>query len=913
MAQVKRVFWLQTRALLRKNFHYQRKQVSDIIFNFVMPAVFLVLLRGLNQAFDTSDEIPTASEQMPNGGFAPMPFRSDACARNFYALSSGLCFREPFSPEYNIPIVDNTGGAAGEVSYVRCPPADSLDAIFAQCRNIAAGPNASRKDGLMGGFTLHPLEYPLFLDGSLTPNDNSSVPLHSLADYNETDPSLLALYGAESADPPYTDNGFGTRTIEFGSVADLDEEIFSSWRRTENVFPPYRGAFVFNGISGLDTDGPVNVEAVVYYNNSQSADCKSGRCEVGSGVHRLINALWQQVNPGKTAFAYLRSFPAVVSEGGVNFIGLVLTIIIGILLHFLMPPFMRLLTYERNSKIRVMMEMMGLRRTVYWLGTYLSLLIIFLVATAIIILVGGALRLDFFTLNTPISWLVLFFLWGNTMIAFVMFLVPFFQNSETALIFGWFYVVIVNFIGGPYLGQLYSSDTSTATFNAVSILPSFAFLRSIYYLGAFNSGGQGVTLGAATYGFDRLDMCGPQGPLCISYGFLIGQWAIFLVLGLYLDRVLPGAEGVREHPLFFLGFRRGGKATDEKEKVDDNEPEDVRAEREAATSGENLGIALQRLRKVFPGKVAVEGLSLAIPKGEVFGLLGHNGAGKTTTISMLTGLLDASGGSAALDGLDINTSMKEIYARMGVCPQFDVVWGDLTGAEHLYFYSRVKGFPKAEQKERVDAALEAVSLTEAAKRRVKAYSGGMRRRLSVAISLMGNPSVVFLDEPTTGLDPKNKHDLWDSLQAQKEGKTMILTTHSMEEAERLCDRVGIMAEGRLKCIGPPEEVKLRLGKGYRLKVSLPESNVEELHALVTETCPGAQVEASLAGSVVYQVPRSAVLSGIFATIEDNSARLQIRDWGISQSTLEDIFIELTQAEYSRESDSFEDDFTDEKA
>ena len=227
------------------------------------------------------------------------------------------------------------------------------------------------------------------------------------------------------------------------------------------------------------------------------------------------------------------------------------------------------------------------------------------------------------------------------------------------------------------------------------------------------------------------------------------------------------------------------------------------------------------MRKEFTKeKVAVKHLNLGINNEECFGLLGHNGAGKTTTINMLTGLFSPSSGEAFVNDRNIKEDLLEVRREMGVCPQHDVLWDDLNAQEHLLFYGRLKGFWGAELNRMVTAAMESVQLGEHKWKLVKEFSGGMKRRLSVACSLIGDPSVVYLDEPSTGLDPASKHRLWSVVQEAKKGKSIILTTHSMEEAEVLCDRIGIMADGFLQCIGTSSEMKLRFGDGYTLNASI---------------------------------------------------------------------------------------------
>jgi ABC-type multidrug transport system ATPase subunit len=190
----------------------------------------------------------------------------------------------------------------------------------------------------------------------------------------------------------------------------------------------------------------------------------------------------------------------------------------------------------------------------------------------------------------------------------------------------------------------------------------------------------------------------------------------------------------------------------------------------------------------------------------VFGLLGPNGAGKTTLISILTGLYPPTSGDAFLAGFNVHTEIEKIYQNIGVCPQHDILWEDLSVEDHLYFYARIKGVSPKDEKAAVTASLETVSLTDFRTRTAKGLSGGEKRRLSIAIALIGFGKVIFLDEPTTGLDPEVRRLIWEIINKAKQGRTIILTTHSMEEAEVLCQRIGIMSKGALRCLGVSEPV-----------------------------------------------------------------------------------------------------------
>ena len=278
---------------------------------------------------------------------------------------------------------------------------------------------------------------------------------------------------------------------------------------------------------------------------------------------------------------------------------------------------------------------------------------------------------------------------------------------------------------------------------------------------------------------------------------------VFLILGLYLDAILPQEYGIRKHPLFFLNYLFGKKFVRkeniQKQKIEGDAiyqkdenlqviegDEDVQKEKDYVDSLKlpytQHPLIIKNLRKVYkavggkPPKVAVRNFSLHIQKGEMFGLLGPNGAGKTSLISILTGLYPPESGNAWIGGYDILTQIESVHTQMGVCPQFDLLWPDLTVEEHLLFYARIRGVSAKNEKGLVEKALKEVYLSKFASFKAKQLSGnfendsndllflgGMKRRLSVAIALVGDPKIIFLDEPTTGLDPENRRQLWDIL------------------------------------------------------------------------------------------------------------------------------------------------------
>jgi ABC-2 type transport system ATP-binding protein len=227
-----------------------------------------------------------------------------------------------------------------------------------------------------------------------------------------------------------------------------------------------------------------------------------------------------------------------------------------------------------------------------------------------------------------------------------------------------------------------------------------------------------------------------------------------------------------------------------------------------------LAIQAEGLVKRYGGDIlAVDGVNLAIPRNTIYALLGPNGAGKTTTISMLTTLIEPTGGSARICGLDVVKQASQVRRRIGVTFQETVLDEDLTGRQVLDYHGRLYGQRKAERRDKIAELLALVELEEAADRVVNTYSGGMKRRLELARGLMTRPDVLFLDEPTLGLDPQNRAGIWDYIRKLKaqNGLTLVLTTHYMDEAEHMADCVGIIDQGKIKVEGTPRELIDQMG------------------------------------------------------------------------------------------------------
>lgn len=221
----------------------------------------------------------------------------------------------------------------------------------------------------------------------------------------------------------------------------------------------------------------------------------------------------------------------------------------------------------------------------------------------------------------------------------------------------------------------------------------------------------------------------------------------------------------------------------------------------------NTSIKIENLKKRFGKIIALDGLNLEIKKGEIFGLLGPNGAGKSTIINILSGLIDPTEGSAIVGGFDIAKDPLRVKEIIGVCPQHSSYYNYMTGRENIHLFGNLHGMQQSLIKERASYLVEKIGLSEAADRKSGGYSGGMVRRINLAMALINNPDIAFLDEPTVAMDPQSRRATWEFIEDfRSNGKTVILTTHYIEEAEELADRVGIIDQGKLIALDTPRKL-----------------------------------------------------------------------------------------------------------
>lgn len=395
-------------------------------------------------------------------------------------------------------------------------------------------------------------------------------------------------------------------------------------------------------------------------------------------------------------------------------------------------------------------------------------------------------------------------------------------------------------------------------------------------------------------------------PLSVDENFNVGYtWVMLIVdsilylgITLYVEQIYPGDFGVPE-PWYFLFTKKfwcGQSATSTVEVLDDTLTVKQQDHIEADPKGKHAGIQVRALRKVYRNKkVAVANFTMNMFDDQITVLLGHNGAGKTTTMSMLTGMFTPTSGTAIINGKDIRYDIGGVRNSLGLCPQHNILFDELTVREHIIFYSRLKGLHGKDIDAEVQKYVKLLELENKINAMSKSLSGGMKRKLSVGVALCGRSKVVLCDEPSSGMDPAARRALWDLLQKEKHGRTILLSTHFMDEADILGDRIAILANGELKCIGSSFFLKKRFGSGYHLIcVKGPRCQSNDVTELLSKYVPDVKVENDIGTELSYQLndANSSKFEIMLKDLENNSEALGLTNYGVSLTTLEEVFMKV---------------------
>mmetsp|Transcript_15168 Transcript_15168/g.38033 ORF Transcript_15168/g.38033 Transcript_15168/m.38033 type:complete len:997 (+) Transcript_15168:4616-7606(+) len=714
----------------------------------------------------------------------------------------------------------------------------------------------------------------------------------------------------------------GGRTRRVADLDALNKAVFEGFRNSQTEDEMDRGETVSGLMSAFDLSGTEGdtLSAIMMVNRSFINGDSWARFDRSmSQLSSLMNGFVQQrlaadgvgtATWTDSPMVAIRKFPGNPPYG-IPFdfatgAGAIMTVIA---VTFQASTLVETLVDEKVARIRVMMRMSGLKGWAYWLVTYcfwatiiLSQGWLYLLIVTYSVLPFGY-RVSIFIFTDGGVQFILFFLYGLTLASLCFLASALIGNVVTARTLMLCFKVMLGIVGGQ-LSPVFT-DPAVAPFvkTIVSLFPPLGLLRAV--------------LSMTDYAAKTVDPVKDSSPMLEWPAVLEGRSPVgevmliflfeaplFLLLTYYLDQV-SGNFGVHRHPLFFLGLSYALPP----QQVHDPEntagrPKDVEEEEARVATMNGLpayqqdAVLIHGLRKVFPGhppKAAVQNLTVGVKRGECMGFLGPNGAGKTTTINMLCGFFQPTQGTANVEGLNITSQMERIYTIMGVCPQHDIHWGLLSAKQHLLFYARLKNIPSTELEQSVKVALGAVNLLDRMNEPVHTFSGGMKRRLSVAMSLIGKPLVCYLDEPSSGLDPASRRQLWRCIEQSKASRSIMLTTHSMEEAEGLCDRVGIFVGGELRCIGAPQELKMRFGDTLNLTVTTTTANdhTSWLEDTVRQISDKANCTYRLDKQHKYELPANGVSLGkIFSTLIQAREDGKVLSFGITSATLEDVFIKI---------------------
>ncbi|CAK1589994.1 unnamed protein product [Parnassius mnemosyne] len=565
---------------------------------------------------------------------------------------------------------------------------------------------------------------------------------------------------------------------------------------------------------------------------------------------------------------------------------------------------------EKEKKIREGMRIMGLKDTAYWGSWFL----IYAVFVTILSIVSTVLlfTLGVFQHSSYILIFLLMLLFGFTIITFAFMLTPFFDSARTAGILGSF---AVNLMSWLYFIQVFVSNADSLAFWFVSLISSSCYALAMDKALVLDMAGVGVT-------WDNL-WSGPGVPFGGSLIMMAVDTVLYGLAAYWLDAVIPSEYGIKQKPWFcllpsyWLGSRRSrvsavhfhsnGDAAHNK----DIEPVPRELLDKEAIRIVGLQKSFRHCRK--PEVKAIDGIDLSIYEGQITAVLGHNGAGKSTLFNILTGLTAPTAGTAYVYGLDVRdpNDMNEIRQMIGVCPQQDVLFDLLSVREHLEFFAAVKGIPSKRLPDEVHKAMSEVGLLEQAEVFSKHLSGGQKRKLSIAIAFIGDPKIIILDEPTAGVDPVSRRQTWRVLQRARSGRVLLLTTHFMDEADILGDRKAVISKGRVRCAGTSLFLKNKFGIGYHLTLVLDGACREhQITRLVRGHVPRAEKARRHGRELSYILPHYAVhlfpplFHAIEHEIKDKTNRLGITSYGVSMTTLEEVFLSL-EGENDEEIDAVE--------
>ncbi|ELU18493.1 hypothetical protein CAPTEDRAFT_149677 [Capitella teleta] len=564
---------------------------------------------------------------------------------------------------------------------------------------------------------------------------------------------------------------------------------------------------------------------------------------------------------------------------------------------------------ENVNKEKRLQFICGVGTALYWGTSFLWDMMSYCFTVALATGIAAAFQIPVYTANLNLeAFVVTLLLFGWAVIPLMYLLVRFFKESTT----GYMVLFLLNLLFGintsvlVFLLGLFENQTTV-------IRQTYELLQKIFLIFPQFSLGDCLVKVAKnqlyTDIYARFNIDYYKNPF--SFEMLGWNFVAFGALGAFFIFLNILAES-----------RCSCCESNRKEVEDPNEDDDVRTERNRVLSGsaDNCLVTLKSLSKVYKRGTekfaAVKGVSVGIPRGQCFGLLGVNGAGKTTTFNMMTGEVMPSSGSAVLNGRVISRYHPDMDQDVGYCPQFEALDQLCSVQEVLYLFCRLKGIPGALMEEVCAGVLNRFGLESYKNKKVQNLSGGTKRKLSTAVALLGDPSLVLLDEPTTGMDPQTRRLVWNNiLRVLRDDRSVILTSHSMAECDALCTRMAIMVNGRFNCLGTGQHLKDKYGTGYTL--TLRTGSRQDLLRVINyikTTFPGSKVKDQHLNQVTLETPSDSTrLSLIFGNLEQDRHKLGVVDYSVRQTSLDQIFVNFARSQTDGVTDIDEASLPDEES
>uniref|UniRef100_M3ZKD5 P-type phospholipid transporter n=1 Tax=Xiphophorus maculatus TaxID=8083 RepID=M3ZKD5_XIPMA len=656
-------------------------------------------------------------------------------------------------------------------------------------------------------------------------------------------------------------------------------------------------------------------------------------------VERAVNYVLTGVKQTTGIYIQQMPYPCYVDDVFLRVLNRSLPLFMTLAWIYSVAMIIKGVVYEKEARLKETMRIMGLSTGTLWLSWFISSVVPFLISAVLLI---GLLKWgDILPYSDPT--VVFFFLmaFATATIMQCFLISTFFSKANLAAACGG---LIYFSLYLPYVLCVAWRDHLTSTHRVLaSFLSPVAFGFGCEYFSQYEEQGVGIQW----FNLRASPVEGDTYSFTTSICMLYVDAFIYAIAAWYIEAVFPGQYGIPRPWYFIFQLNYWGGIPLEAGMPIPPAPTDQDEDHiEAEPNNMNLGVNIRNLVKIYKkgGKIAVNHLNLKFFEGQITSFLGHNGAGKTTTISVLTGLFPPTSGTVYVKGMDIRYDLDIIRKTLGVCPQHNVLFDILTVEEHVWFYGCLKGLPEEKVMAEMSALLEDVGLLHKRHDQTKNLSGGMQRKLSVAIAFVGGSKVVVLDEPTAGVDPYSRRGIWDLLLKYREDRTIILSTHYMDEAELLGDRIAIISKGKLCCCGSPLFLKSKLGSGYYLTVvkreelststpsyssictsaststnKLPplvkdsESSLSEdtglgsedtssymaaLLALVQQHVPGARLVEESRREAVINLPQAAAKDGslgiFLSKLDQRLPELGISSYGLSDSTLEEIFLRVAE-------------------